>query len=179
MAITEAPITLPTGTWQLDPVHSTIAFEVAYLGGTFRGSFREVAATLDGGAGRIRGTARVASVDVKDENLAAHLQSPEFFDAERHPELSFTSGDVERDGGELRVRGELSIKGITRPVELVGSITDPMTDPYGRSRVGIVLSTVVDRKAFGLEWNAPLPSGEPALADDVRLQAELFFVEQG
>lgn len=178
MSITQAPATLPTGTWQLDPVHSTISFEVAYLGGTFRGSFRDVAATLDGRTGRISGTASVASVDVKDENLAAHLQSPEFFDAERHPELSF-SGDVERDGGGLRVRGELSIKGITRAAELAGSITDPITDPYGRSRVGIVLSTVLDRKAFGLEWNAPLPSGEPALADDVRLQAKLFFVEQG
>ena len=87
--LTEARTALPAGTWTLDPVHSTIGFELPYLAGTFRGHFTDVDANLT--AESLSGSARVASVDVKDENLAAHLQSPEFFDAERHPELGFAS----------------------------------------------------------------------------------------
>ena len=87
---------VPAGTWNLDPVHSAVGFEVDYLAGTFRGQFRDVQAELgigDSGA-RIEGTADVSSVDVKDENLVAHLQSPDFFDAERYPELRFVADDV-------------------------------------------------------------------------------------
>src|SRR5947208_7234684 len=115
MATTQIRQALPTGTWQLDPVHSSIGFEVPYMGGTFRGQFRDVEATIaDGG---VTGSAKVASVDVKDENLAAHLQSPEFFDAERYPELRFASTGIE-SGEELAIRGEIMIKGVTQPVEL-------------------------------------------------------------
>ena len=92
--LTEARTALPTGTWTLDPVHSTIGFELPYLAGTFRGHFTDVDANLT--AESLSGSARVASVDVKDENLAAHLQSPEFFDAERHPELGFASKSIQR-----------------------------------------------------------------------------------
>jgi polyisoprenoid-binding protein YceI len=166
---------LPTGTWHLDPVHSSIGFELAYMGGVFRGQFREVEATLDDT--RLTGSAQVASVDVKDENLAAHLQSPEFFDVERYPELRFASTNV--DGGdELTIRGEITIKGVTRPVGLTGRATEPLTDAYGRERFGLTLETKLDRTAFGLNWNLPLPSGEPALSNEVTLVAELFFVKE-
>jgi len=176
---TENRTALPTGTWALDIAHSTIGFELPYLGGTFRGQFRDVDATLDGDEPRLVGTARVASVDVKDENLAAHLQSPDFFDAERHPELRFESREVRVDGGVVRIHGDLTVRGETRPVELTGTLTGPITDGYGRNRVGLVLSTAVDRTAFGLNWNMPLPSGEQALPHEVGLHAELYFVEQG
>ena len=98
---TDTRHSLPTGTWRLDPVHSTIGFEIEYMAGAFRGQFREVEATLavDGDAASLTGAAKVASVDVKDENLAAHLASPEFFDVERYPELRFVSTDV-TGGGE-------------------------------------------------------------------------------
>src|SRR5207247_4233953 len=90
----------PTGTWNLDPVHSSVDFEVRYLAGTFKGEFHEIGAelTVDGERASLAGTAKVASVDVKDENLAAHLQSPDFFDAERYPELRFTAEDIHPDG---------------------------------------------------------------------------------
>src|ERR671935_501347 len=175
MTTTEIRQALPIGTWQLDPVHSSIGFELAYMGGVFRGQFREVDATLDDA--RLTGSAQVASVDVKDENLAAHLQSPEFFDVERHPELRFTSTDVEA-GDEVTVRGEITIKGMTQPVELTGRATEPLTDAYGRERFGLTLRTTLDRTAFGLSWNLPLPSGEPALSNEVTLVAELFFVKE-
>lgn len=174
--LTEGRTALPTGNWALDPVHSTIGFELPYLAGIFRGHFTDVTATLTSEA--LTGTARVASVDVKDENLAAHLQSPEFFDVERYPELAFASDSIERSGDELKVRGELTIRGITKPVELAGTIVDPMTDAFGTERVNVTLESIVDRTEFGLNWNMPLPNGQPALQNEVKLVAELYFVRE-
>lgn len=166
--------TTATQTWILDPVHSSIGFEVAYNGGTFRGSFREAEARFDGDS--LAGSAKVASVDVKDENLNAHLQTPDFFDAERYPELTFESSEIERAGDAVTVRGGITIRGVERPVELTGTIGEPITDAYGRERFGLTLRTTVDRTDFGVSWNAPLPSGGQALADEVTLTSELYFV---
>jgi len=168
-----------TGTWQVDPVHSTVGFEVAYMAGTFKGEFREIAATLtvDGESARLEGSAKVASVDVKDENLSAHLQSPDFFDAERNPELRFTADDVDLSSDEVTARGELTIKGVTRPVEVTGTATAPLADPYGNERIGLQLTSAVDRTDFGVSWNTPLPSGEQALAAQVRIVTDLQFVK--
>jgi polyisoprenoid-binding protein YceI len=177
---TDTRQSLPVGTWALDPVHSTIGFEVDYLAGAFRGQFREVTARLDASDQTpvLTGSANVASVDVKDENLAAHLQSPDFFDAERYPELSFESSDIERDDDRITVRGGITIKGVERPVELTGKIADPITDPYGRERIGLKLETTVDRTEFGVKWNVPMPDGKPALADEVKLVADLYFLQE-
>lgn len=174
--LTDSRTALPAGTWVLDPVHSTIGFELPYLAGTFRGSFKDVDAKLT--ADRLTGAARVASVEVKDENLAAHLQSPEFFDAEQHPELSFASRSIERSGDDLNVDGEITIRGTTKPVELAGAIAGPITDGYGHERVNVTLETTVDRTEFGVNWNMPLPNGQPALQNEVKLVAELYFVQE-
>ncbi|TMM14894.1 MAG: YceI family protein [Actinobacteria bacterium] len=160
---------VPTGTWSADPVHSNVSFEVAYAGtNTFRGSFRDFTATLADGV--LEGSAKVGSVDVKDEQLNGHLQTPDFFDAERFPEISFRATDLDR--------GELTIKGVTRPVELTGSVSEPNVDPFGRERVGIKLETTVDRNEFGVSWNAPNQGGGNYLGDQVKLIAELAFVKQ-
>jgi polyisoprenoid-binding protein YceI len=171
---------LPVGTWSLDPVHSTIGFEVDYLGGAFRGQFREVTAKLEaeGDTPVLTGSAKVASADLKDENLAAHIQAPDFFDAERYPELSFESSEIDRAGDQVSVRGGITIKGVEKPVELTGTIAEPVTDPYGRERLSVKLDTTVDRTEFGVNWNVPLPDGKPALGDQVKLTAELFFVKE-
>jgi polyisoprenoid-binding protein YceI len=173
---------LPAGTWNLDPVHSRVGFEVHYLAGAFKGEFQEIGAelTVDRDNASLDGSAKVASVDVKDENLAAHLQSPDFFDAERHPELRFTAKDIRLDGdGKVFVDGELTIKGVTRPVTVTGTVTTPLQDAYGNDRIGLNLTTTVDRTAFGLDWNQPLPSGEPSLANEVTILADLQFVKPG
>ena len=163
---------IPAGSWQADPVHSSVGFAVKYLGvATFTGELTNFEATLDDGV--LAGKAQVASVEVKDENLKAHLQSPDFFDAERHPEVSFSGRRV----GGGRFEGELTIKGVTQPATLEGTVTGPVTDPYGNERYGLSLATVVDRTAFGLNWNAPLPGGGFALANDVTLKAELSLVK--
>jgi polyisoprenoid-binding protein YceI len=181
MSITTASrSTLPTGTWALDPVHSAVGFKVDYMVGAFRGQFNDVDAKLlaDGDGAHLTGSARVSSVEVKDENLAAHLSSPDFFDAERHPELRFEADEIARAEDDITIRGEITIKGVTKPVELTGTISDPITDAYGRERIGIRLEATVDRTEFGLTWNLPLPNGEPALADEVKLTADLFFVQE-
>jgi polyisoprenoid-binding protein YceI len=160
--------TAPTGTWSADPVHSHVSFEVAYAGtNTFRGGFREYAATLEDGV--LEGAAQVASVDVKDEQLNGHLLTPDFFDAERFPEISFRTSDLEH--------GELTIKGVTRPVTIAASVSEPNVDPFGRERVGITLEASVDRNAFGVSWNAPNQGGGNYLGDDVTIKADLALVK--
>jgi polyisoprenoid-binding protein YceI len=171
---------LPAVTWSLDPVHSHVGFAVEYGVGTFRGSFAGVEASLqvaeDGGV-TLTGTAPVNGVRVQDENLAAHLQSPDFFDAERTPAIEFRSTEVERDGDEVRVAGELAIKGAAVPVTAAGKVVDPAVDAHGNTRFGLTLETVVDRTEFGLNWNMELPNGGPALANDVTLSVDLYFVK--
>jgi polyisoprenoid-binding protein YceI len=167
---------LPTGTWSADTVHSTIGFAVQYLMGTFQGTFSDFEARLSDGA--LRGSAEVSSVEVKDPNLTAHLQSPDFFDAERFPRLSFQANEISRSGDDLAIAGELTLKGHTEPVEIRGHITDPGPDPYGGERFGLQLETTVDRTKFGLNWNNPLPSGDPALANEVTIIVDLQLVKE-
>lgn len=174
MSITTEAV--PAGTWAADKVHSTVAFAIDYMAGTFKGSFADVDAELRDGV--LRGSAAVASVQVKDPNLEAHLQAPDFFDAERHPQITFESKAIRRAGNELTIDGEITIKGETRPVEIHGTISEPISDPYGGERFGVKLETKIDRTAFGISWNNPLPSGEPALSDEVTLTADLQLSKQ-
>ena len=169
---------LPVGTWGLDPVHTHVGFSVDYIAGTFRGSFSPVSATLvvdeDGGAS-LTGTAPVNGVNVQDENLGAHLQSPEFFDAERTPQITFESTSVSVSGDQVSARGDLSIRGVTLPITATGIAGEP-TEYGGSERFVLKLDAQVDRTRFGLNWNAPLSGGKPALANAVKLSAELYFV---
>jgi len=177
MSITEAVQALPTGIWKSDPVHSSVGFSVQHMGVTpFRGTLSDFDAIL--GGEQLVGSARVESIATPDENLTGHLLSPEFFDVERHPELRFESTDIRRDGDGLVVPGELTLRGVSRPVELSGRITGPLDDPYGRQRLGIELRTTIDRTDFGIDWNAELPSGGKVLADDVELTARLELVQE-
>ena len=167
--LTTTSKTSPAGTWSADPVHSNVAFEIAYAGtNIFRGSFHEYAAGLADGV--LEGSAKVASVDVKDEQLNGHLQTPDFFDAERFPEITFRTSDLER--------GELTIKGVTRPVAITSSVSEPNVDPFGRERIGITLEAKVDRNEFGVSWNAPNQGGGNYLGDDVTIKADLALVRQ-
>jgi polyisoprenoid-binding protein YceI len=167
---------LPTGTWSADTVHSTVGFAVPYMAGTFQGTFSDFDASLSDGV--LLGSADVASVQVKDPNLEAHLQSPEFFDAERFPKLSFEAREISRSGDDLTIAGKLTLKGHTEPVEISGHVNDPAPDPYGGERFGLQLETTVNRTKFGLNWNNPLPSGDPALANDVTIIVDLQLAKE-
>ena len=176
MTSTITSTALPTGTWQADTVHSSVAFEVPYAVATFGGDVPEFEASLVDGT--LTGVAKIASLNVKDENLQAHLLSPEFFDAERNPEVRFEASNVTRDGDNVTLAGEITIKGITKPATLHGTITGPAVDHFGANRVGLKLETTIDRTEFDIKWNMPLPNGEPALANEVTLKADLTLVSQ-
>jgi polyisoprenoid-binding protein YceI len=172
---------IPTGTWTLDKTHSSASFAVKHMVvATFRGRFEDFDASLEvreDGSTHLLGTVKADSIVVKDENLAAHLKSGDFFDVENYPEIRYESDNVRLEGDELVVDGELTIKGNTHPVQGRGSIVGPHEDIAGQTKIGVTLETVVDRTKFGLNWNAELPKGGFALANDVTLIVELELVK--
>lgn len=172
---------IPAGTYKSDPVHSTTAFAVKHMLATFRGSFAafDAALTVDAdGRAKLAGSVPVNTVVVKDENLVAHLQSPEFFDAEQHPRIAFESTDIQLAGdGTVAVTGDLTLKGHTERVTATGTIAGPLEDPFGNTKLSLQLETIVDRTKFGLNWNAPLPKGGFMLANDVTLTVDLELVK--
>ena len=176
MGNTQTVTIAPAGTWQLDAVHSVVGFEVEYLGGTFKGTFREIDATLvvADDAVSLEGSAKVASVDVKDENLAGHLQSPDFFDAERYPEIRFTATDISLDGEAVGVEGELTIKGVTKPVTLVGEFLGAGPGMDGETpMLAASARTTIDRDEWGINWNMAVETGGFLVSKKVDLEIEV------
>jgi polyisoprenoid-binding protein YceI len=171
----------PAGSWSADPVHSNVSFEIVYSGvNDFRGSFTDFSASLQGGEQpTLEGRAKVASVDIKDEQLNGHLQTPDFFDSQRFPEIAFKATELRRlEDNRVEGKGELTLKGTTQPIRLEGRISGaPATDPFGRERLGLSLEASIDRTQYGVSWNAPNQSGGDYLANDVKLIAELAFVK--
>jgi polyisoprenoid-binding protein YceI len=179
--VTAQPVA--TGTWTIDKVHSHVGFAIKHMVvSTFRGRFEEYEGSLTTGADgapRLQGAVNVDSIVVKDENLAGHLKSADFFDSEHYPQIRFVSSAVNlSEGGELEVEGDLTIKDRTHRVTARGSLTGPHADIAGNDKIGVELEAVVDRREFGLEWNAPLPKGGFALDNDVRLQVTLELVRE-
>jgi polyisoprenoid-binding protein YceI len=172
---------IPAGTYTVDPVHSTINFAVVHNGvSTFRSGFRSYEAKLEGGGEpKLTGTVEVDSVDIDEEMLKGHLLSPEFFDAERYPRLKFSSTafDVAEDGA-LKLRGELEIRGQVHEVEARGKFAELGADLAGGARVGLSLEARVDRRSFGLDWQAELPSGGEVLDYEVEIAVELELVRE-
>ena len=174
----EQVVGIPTGTWAIDPVWSALEFDVKKLGlVTIKGRVPGFTGTIVGGESpAISGTVDATSITTFDETRDGHLQSPDFFDTQRYPELRFESTSIGSDGDELVVQGNLTIKGTTKPVELRGTYAGSDNDPWGNERIGLELSGAVDRTDFGLEWNAPLPGGGFLLPDEVILRATFAAV---
>jgi polyisoprenoid-binding protein YceI len=179
-AIASTPVPADTR-WAVDKVHSSVGFAVKHMVvSTFRGRFEDYDASLSAqadGSLLLEGRVRADSISVKDENLAAHLTAPDFFDTERYPEIAFASTLVRVEDGSLVVDGQLTIKGVTRPIEARGTITEPIETLGGYVKLGVELEAIVDRTEYGLDWNAPLPKGGFALANEVKLIVELEFAQ--
>ena len=176
MTTAAAPL---SGTYTVDPVHSSFGFAVRYQGvSIFKGTLDEVQATL--ADGRLEGAAKVESISIRSpEQFRAHVLGEEFFDAANHPEVTFTSSQVDlREDGTAVVEGELTIKGITNPVAAAGTFQAPAADAFGNTRGHLNLEAVIDRTKWDFNWNVPLPNGSGALANDVTLTVELSLVEQ-
>jgi polyisoprenoid-binding protein YceI len=167
---------VPTGTYTLDPVHSGIGFGVKYNVGTFRTTFEQVDAQLVDGV--LTGTAQVSSIKIDQEQFKAHVLAEEFFNAEVTPTIGFRSTEIRPDAdGGVEVDGELTIRGIAKPVTAAGTYTTG-GDAWGNNRVGFQIETTVDRREFGLTWQNPLPNGSDSLAWDVTISVDLQFVEK-
>ena len=180
MAVLEQQI--PAATWQVDPVHSTVGFGIKHMVSTFKGRFDDYDVSLvtaDGKDPRLTGLVRVASVKTKVPDLTGHLQSADFFDAENNPELRFESREFRVDGDEVVVAGDLTLRGVTKPVEGRGTFSFVEADMGGGERIGLELEAVVNRHDYGISWNADLPKGGKALADDVAINIHVELTPEG
>jgi len=173
---------IPAGTYAVDAVHSSITFAITHNGvATFRSGFDAYEAKLSGGeAPRLEGTVDVSSIKIDEEQLKGHLLSPDFFDASRYPQLRFESSELDvADDGSVSLRGALEIRGEVREVEANGGKFGQLgADLAGNARVGLSLAATVDRRSFGLDWNAELPSGGEVLDYEVSIAVELELVEE-
>ena len=174
----------PVGTWNIDPSHSNVTFSVKHMGiATVRGEFNEFEGTLELGedlsSSKAYGSVEVASVDTSEQKRDDHLRSPDFFDAESHPKLTFESTDIKSvDDDELEITGDLTIHGETRPVSFKAEITGTEPeDPWGNERVGLEVTGKIDRGDFGMTFNQALGSGNVVVSDRVKLSLDISAVK--
>jgi polyisoprenoid-binding protein YceI len=184
MSVTAETTRIESGTYSIDSVHSQVGFEVKHLGiSTFRGSFSGFAGSIavgESGIERIDGTIDVASVEVPDKTLAGHLLSPDFFDAENHPEGSFVSTGVEENGeGSYRVTGDFTLRGVTRPIELAVEVEGAGPGMDGSAVLSLVASGVINRNDFGISWGATVESGAAVVAEKVKLVLTIEAAKAG
>lgn len=172
---------IPAGTYAIDPSHSSVGFEVRHMGiATVRGAFRRFQGTIDatGAAPVLKGSVEVASIDTGEEQRDAHLAAPDFFDAEQYPEITFVTTAIEStEDGRIQLTGEITIKGITKPIELAGAAGDGGTDPWGNERIGFEVEGVIDRRDFDLKWNQTLPNGNLLVSNEVKLVVSVSAVK--
>src|SRR3954452_1795810 len=176
-------VRVPAGTWVVDPAHSSVAFEVKHMMiSTVRGHFRLFDGTLeaaedDPANSRVRGSVDVASIDTGTADRAEHLRSADFFDAERYPEIRFESTRVAHvESGTYSVWGDLTIKDVTREVQMTATVEGAGQDPWGVERVGIAIRGEIDRTEFGLRWQQKLATGGPLVGEKVKVLADVSAV---
>ena len=175
---------VPTGTWNVDPAHSKVGFAVKHMGiATVRGVFNEYEGKLEIGedatSARVAGTVKVASVDTNEAQRDDHLRSPDFFDAENHPELEFVSTHIEAvDEETFKITGDLTLHGVTNEVVLDAEVQGTDTDPWGNERVGIEITGALSRGEYGMKFNQALGSGNMVVADKVKLALDISAVKQ-
>jgi polyisoprenoid-binding protein YceI len=174
---------LPTGTWNVDPVHSSVEFHVKHLGiATVKGKFKEFQGTLEvtpDGA-NAHGTVQVASVDTGEPQRDAHLRSDDFFDAENLPEIAFQSTSIVPTGDEeFEITGDFTIHGVTRPITLAATLEGTETDPQGNLRVGVSATAQINRSDYDMKFNMALGSGNVVVSDKVKILLEISAVKAG
>ncbi len=180
---TDGPLFQLDGTYNLDPSHTQIGFVARHAMVTkVRGRFAEFSGTASTKSGlvdpKIEVTVQVPSISTNDEGRDGHLKSGDFFDAEQYPTITFASTEIAAVADDtLRVTGDLTIKDVTKPVTIDFEYAGAAQDPFGNQRVGLEGSTVVDRKEFGLTWNAALETGGVLVSDKITLEFEISAIK--
>jgi polyisoprenoid-binding protein YceI len=171
---------LPTGTWQVDPEHSRIGFAAKHLGiATVRGFFKEFEGTLDLDEGRAYGTVMAASLETNVGRRDEHLRSADFLDVAEHPELRFESTEIRSlDEDTLEIEGDLTIRGVTKPIVLEAELGGTETDPWGNERIALEVTGKLDRSVWGMTFNQVLDSGNLFVSDRIKLQLDISAVRQ-
>jgi polyisoprenoid-binding protein YceI len=175
-------VRVPTGTWTVDPAHSSVEFRVKHMMiSTVRGRFGEFEATIEAASdyheSKVRGTVKAASIDTNEPRRDGHLRSADFFDAEQHPEITFESTGIEHvEKGDFRVSGELTMHGETHPVQFEVTVHGVTRDPQGQDRVGLEVRGTLSRGEFGLRWQQVLETGGVVVGDEVRVSADISAV---
>jgi polyisoprenoid-binding protein YceI len=174
---------MATTKWTLDPTHSELQFKVKHLMiTTVTGSLKSFSAEIDANGddftnAEISFSGDISSLDTGNTDRDNHLKSADFFDAENHQTLNFSSTIVEKDGDDYILKGDLTIKGTTKPVKLVAEFGGIATDPWGNTKAGFTLSGKINRSDFGLTWNAALETGGVMVSEEVKIVGELQFVK--
>ena len=173
---------LTPGTWNVDPAHSAIGFSARHLmiskvRGHFASFGGEITVSDDPLASQVHAVAETASVTTGDDARDGHLKSPDFFDVEHYPTLSFVSTGIEQDGDDFRLAGLLTVKDITKPVVFSLEFDGVSTDPWGNTKAGFSAETEINRKDFGLEWNVALEAGGVLVGDKVKIQLDIEAVK--
>ncbi len=172
------------GTFAADPIHSTFQFAIQHMGvSMFRATFDDVDARVvsDEHGVQLNGAIRAESISIRQPpEFRDHvLYGADFFDARNHPEITFRSVDVQlADDGTLAGQGELTIKGITKPVTATGTYQAPVEDPFGSQRAALEITAAVDRRDWAMDWQTPLPKGGDALGHEVELTVHLELVRE-
>ena len=180
---TTAITAIPTGTWNVDPVHSSVEFRVKHLGiATVRGVFREYEGRIEVGedtaSTRAYGKIKTASIDTGEPQRDDHLRSPDFFDVENYPEITFESTKIEViDEDEFHVTGDLTMHGVTHPITLHAEVTGTEEDPWGNTRVGLEAQGEINRSDWGMKFNQALGSGNMMVSDKVRIAIDVSAVK--
>ena len=175
-------VRVPSGTWTVDPAHSSVGFEVRHMMiATVRGQFREFEGTImaaeDLAESRVAGKANVASIDTGQVDRDAHLRSADFFDAEHYPDITFQSTRIEHvEGGMFRVVGDLTIRDQTHEIALATLVQGAGEDPWGNERVGLQARAVIKRTDFGLTWQQRLAGGGVLVGDQVTIVLDVSAV---
>lgn len=179
-ALAATPSLLPTGRWEVDPGHSSVEFRVRHAGlARVRGVFEELEGVLEigeDGTLSARGTIAAASLSTRLAARDQHLRSEDFFDVERYPRLTFSSTAIEVHESAISVRGELTIRDVTREIELRGEVLGTGRDDDGVERVGLELAGTLDRRHYGLTWNAAVDGGGLLVGNRVDLVLEISAV---
>jgi polyisoprenoid-binding protein YceI len=180
-------VTLPEGlipgVWTLDMSHSEIGFTVRHAGiSKVRGRFKEAAAEARVGESladsSLHASVQTASFDSGDPNRDAHVKGPDFFDVERYPEMTFRATSIRGEGEDFVLTGDLTIRDVTRPVDLEVEYSGVAVDPFGATRAGFSAEAEISRKEFGLTWNAALEAGGLLVSDKVRINVEAAMAKQ-